>query len=175
MKRKILSALLAVIMMLSIVPGAVLASALAAFAAPDADIYVHWEPDQKTYALDDTANVELRVDLSEDARERLQELTITLNLNENEASSITEGITPSELESEPGQYRAEIHFSDMTSASLSTSFKVAVPKTFTNDMFQFELCSGEIDVARLLSTATLMLQLKLRRMMSKLRNPLIQR
>ena len=35
----------------------------------------------------------------------------------------------------------------MTSASLSTSFKVAVPKTFTNDMFQFELCSGEIDVA----------------------------
>ena len=147
MKRKILSALLAVIMMLSIVPGAVLASALAAFAAPDADIYVHWEPDQKTYALDDTANVELRVDLSEDARERLQELTITLNLNENEASSITEGITPSELESEPGQYRAEIHFSDMTSASLSTSFKVAVPKTFTNDMFQFELCSGEIDVA----------------------------
>ena len=133
-RKRLVSLLLAVVVLLTLVPVSVLASAFAALAASDADIYVHWESDRDAYGMGDTAAVKLRVDLSSEAQTRLESLTITFGLTADEAGALG-GAETAVAESGSDGAAAAITFDDFSQQTLTRELTVKVPEGYPGTSF----------------------------------------
>lgn len=88
-KRRVLSLLMAAVLLVTLVPGQVLAAAVGRSGDEEADIRIYWEAEKTALSLDETAQLTLRADLSQRAAASLSQVTITLtDLTEEEQQAL---------------------------------------------------------------------------------------
>ena len=146
-RRRFCSFLLAVLLTATLLPGQAISAAAEAL-QEDADISVRWSSDKETYSLTETADLQLRVELSEWAKASLESVTVKVSLSPEEYEAVRE---PSGTEPQPssgdGNYTMSYTFSNTGEENWTRELQIQAPANAGADGFEFDVATGDIAVS----------------------------
>lgn len=131
----------------TLLPGQAISAAAEAL-QEDADISVRWSSDKETYSLTETADLQLRVELSEWAKASLESVTVKVSLSPEEYEAVRE---PSGTEPQPssgdGNYTMSYTFSNTGEENWTRELQIQAPANAGADGFEFDVATGDIAVS----------------------------
>ena len=131
----------------TLLPGQAISAAAEAL-QEDADISVRWSSDKETYSLTETADLQLRVVLSEWAKASLESVTVKVSLSPEEYEAVRESPgTEPQPSSGDGNYTMSYTFSNTGEENWTRELQIQAPANADADRFKFDVAAGDIAVS----------------------------